>query len=134
MMIDIDFFKQYNDTYGHLQGDLALKNVAHILKTTLMRPGDFVFRLGGEEFGVILSDTDSQNSRHIAEKLRFNVESLGMEHKANKLTAVVTISIGAICVVPTEGTNNEELLHQADTNLYAAKEQGRNKVVMTTAL
>lgn len=134
MMIDIDFFKQYNDTYGHLQGDIALKNVAHVLKTSLLRPGDFVFRLGGEEFGIILTDTDCPNARQMAEKIRFNVESLGMEHKSNKLTATVTISIGAICAIPTESMNNESLLHSADTNLYAAKDRGRNKVIFTSSL
>ncbi|MDD2829374.1 MAG: diguanylate cyclase [Sulfuricurvum sp.] len=134
MMVDIDFFKQYNDTYGHLQGDIALKNVAHVLKTSLLRPGDFVFRLGGEEFGILITDTDCPNARQMAERIRFNVESLGMEHKANKLTATVTISIGAICAIPTESMNNEALLHSADTNLYAAKERGRNKVIFTSTL
>lgn len=134
MMIDIDFFKQYNDTYGHLQGDIALKNVAHVLKTSLLRPGDFVFRLGGEEFGVILSETDCPSSRQMGEKLRFNIESLGMEHKGNRYTSILTISIGAVCTIPTESMNNESLLHSADTNLYAAKERGRNRAVFTTTL
>lgn len=134
MMVDIDYFKQYNDTYGHLMGDVALKNVAHILRTTLQRPGDFVFRLGGEEFGVLLSETDCQNTRQIGEKLRFNVESMGMEHTGNKPTAILTISIGAVCVIPTEEMNNESLMHSADLNLYAAKERGRNKVIFTATL
>ncbi len=134
MMVDIDYFKQYNDTYGHLMGDVALKNVAHILRTSLQRPGDFVFRLGGEEFGVLLSETDCQNTRSIGEKLRFNIESLGMEHTGNKPTAILTISIGAVCVIPTEEMNNESLLHNADINLYTAKERGRNKVIFTTTL
>lgn len=134
MMIDIDFFKQYNDTYGHLQGDVALQSVARTLKTSLLRPGDFVFRLGGEEFGVILTETDAHNSREMAKRLGFNIESLGMEHKGNKKSGLLTISIGAICIVPTESMNNEALLHSADSNLYAAKEQGRNTVVFTTTL
>jgi len=134
MMIDIDYFKQYNDTYGHLMGDVALKNVAHILRTTLQRPGDFVFRLGGEEFGVLLSETDCPSTRQMGEKLRFNIESLGMEHTGNKATGILTISIGAICIIPTEEMNNEALLHTADLNLYTAKERGRNKVVFTTSL
>ena len=134
MMIDIDFFKQYNDSYGHLQGDVALQSVARTLKTSLLRPGDFVFRLGGEEFGVILTETDCSNTRAMAEKLRFNIESLGMEHKGNKRSGLLTISIGSICIVPTESMSNESLLHSADTNLYAAKERGRNTVVFTTTL
>ncbi len=134
MMIDIDYFKQYNDTYGHLMGDVALKNVAHILRTTLQRPGDFVFRLGGEEFGVLLSETDCPSARQMAEKLRFNTESLEIEHTGNKPKGILTISIGAICVIPTEQMNNEALLHTADLNLYTAKERGRNKVIFTTSL
>lgn len=134
IMVDIDFFKQYNDTYGHLQGDVALQNVAHVLKSSLLRPGDFVFRLGGEEFGVILTETDCSNGRKMAERLRFNVESLNMEHKGNKKSGVVTISLGAICITPTASMNNETLLRSADINLYAAKERGRNQVVFTTTL
>ncbi|MGZ8546607.1 MAG: GGDEF domain-containing protein [Sulfuricurvum sp.] len=134
IMVDIDLFKQYNDTYGHLQGDVALQNVAHVLKSSLLRPGDFVFRLGGEEFGVILTETDCSNGRKMAERLRFNVESLNMEHKGNKKSGVVTISLGAICITPTLSMDNETLLHSADINLYAAKERGRNQVVFTTTL
>ena len=134
IMVDIDFFKPYNDTYGHLQGDVALQNVARVLKTSLLRPGDFAFRLGGEEFGIILTDTDATTARQLAERLRFNVESLNMEHKGNKNTGIVTISLGAICITPTMSMGNEALLHAADVNLYAAKERGRNQVVFTTTL
>ncbi len=134
MMIDIDFFKQYNDTYGHLQGDIALQSVARTLRSSLLRPGDFVFRLGGEEFGVILTETDCSNTRAMAEKLRFNIESMGMAHKGNKNSGLLTISIGSICLNPTENMDNESLLHSADSNLYAAKERGRNTVVFTTTL
>lgn len=134
IMVDIDYFKPYNDTYGHLQGDVALQSVARILRTSLSRPGDFAFRLGGEEFGIILTDTDAASARQMAERLRFNVESLNMEHKGNKNTGIVTISLGAVCVIPTISMNNESLLHTADANLYAAKERGRNQVVFTTTL
>lgn len=134
IMIDIDFFKQYNDTYGHLQGDIALQNVARVLKTSLLRPGDFVFRLGGEEFGVILTEADCSQTRKMAERLRFNVESLNMEHKGNKKSGLLTISLGATCIIPTESMNNESILHAADTSLYAAKERGRNNVVFSNAL
>jgi diguanylate cyclase (GGDEF)-like protein len=134
IMVDIDYFKPYNDTYGHLQGDVALQNVARVLKTSLLRPGDFAFRLGGEEFGIILTDTDAVHARQLAERLRFNVESLNMEHKGNKNTGIVTISLGAISIIPSMTMGNEALLHTADTNLYAAKERGRNQVVFTTNL
>lgn len=134
MMLDIDFFKQYNDTYGHLQGDQALQAVAKVLKTTLQRPGDYPFRLGGEEFGIIISDTDCMNARAMGEKIRAAVESLKIEHKGSKISQTLSVSIGGICIVPTTHMGDEALIHAADTNLYAAKERGRNQVVFGNKL
>lgn len=134
MMLDIDFFKQYNDTYGHLQGDLALQAVAKVLKTTLQRPGDYPFRLGGEEFGVILTDTDCKNARIIGEKIRANIEHLKIEHKGSKILPTLSVSIGGICIVPTVNMSEDALIHTADTNLYAAKERGRNQVVFSNKI
>lgn len=134
MMLDIDFFKQYNDTYGHLQGDLALQAVAKVLKTTLQRPGDYPFRLGGEEFGVILTDTDCKNARIMGEKIRASIEHLKIEHKGSKILPTLSVSIGGICIVPTTTMGDEALIHAADTNLYAAKERGRNQVVFSNKL
>lgn len=134
MMLDIDFFKQYNDTYGHLQGDAALQAVAKVLKSTLQRPGDYPFRLGGEEFGIILTDSDCKNARMMGEKVRSNIESLKIEHNGSKISPILTISIGGICITPTVHMGEDALIHTADTNLYAAKERGRNQVVFTTKL
>lgn len=134
MMLDIDFFKQYNDTYGHLQGDAALQAVAKVLRTTLQRPGDYPFRLGGEEFGIILTDSDCKNARMMGEKVRSNIESLKIEHNGSKISPILTISIGGICITPTAHMGEDALIHTADTNLYAAKERGRNQVVFTTKL
>lgn len=134
MMLDIDFFKQYNDTYGHLQGDVALQAVAKVLKTTLQRPGDYPFRLGGEEFGVIITDTDCLNGRQMGEMIRANIEALKIEHRGSKIAETLTVSIGAICVVPTVHMGDDALMHAADTNLYAAKERGRNQVVFSGTL
>ena len=134
LMLDIDFFKQYNDTYGHLQGDVALQAVARVLKTTLQRPGDHPFRLGGEEFGVIITETDCANARLMGEKIRANIEGLQMEHKGSKIAQILTVSIGGVCVIPTGLMGDEALMHTADTNLYAAKERGRNQVVFTNTL
>lgn len=134
MMLDIDFFKQYNDTYGHIQGDQTLQAVAKVLKSTLQRPGDYPFRLGGEEFGVIIADTDCQNARAMGERIRAAVEALQIEHKGSKVSRTVSISIGGICVVPTIHMNEEAIIHAADTNLYAAKERGRNQVVFSNKL
>lgn len=134
MMIDIDFFKQYNDTYGHLKGDDALHAVAETMKQTFQRPGDFTFRLGGEEFGIILTDTDCHQAKHMAEKLRYNIEKRSIEHSGSKVAKVLTLSIGAICMVPSPNHTDDDLIHSADTNLYAAKERGRNQVVLTSTL
>jgi diguanylate cyclase (GGDEF)-like protein len=134
MMLDIDFFKQYNDTYGHLQGDIALQAVAKVLKITLQRPGDYPFRLGGEEFGAILTDTDCKNARIMGEKMRANIEHLKIEHKGSKILPTLSVSIGGICIVPTVDMSEDALIHTADTNLYAAKERGRNQVVFSNKL
>lgn len=134
MMLDIDFFKQYNDTYGHLQGDLALQAVAKILKATLQRPGDYPFRLGGEEFGIVLSDIDCKNAHIMGEKVRASIESLKIEHKGSKILPTLSVSIGGICIVPTADMSEDALIHAADTNLYAAKERGRNQVVFGNRL
>ncbi|MDD3595672.1 diguanylate cyclase [Sulfuricurvum sp.] len=134
MMLDIDFFKQYNDTYGHLQGDQALQAVAKVLKSTFQRPGDYPFRLGGEEFGVIITDSECKNSRAMGDKVRTNIENLKMEHKGSKVAQVLTVSIGGICIVPNADMGDDALIHAADTNLYAAKERGRNQVVFGNKL
>lgn len=134
MMLDIDFFKQYNDTYGHLQGDVALQTVAKVLKNTLQRPGDYPFRLGGEEFGIILTDTDCKSGQIMGEKVRAAIENLKIEHKGSKILPILSASIGAICIVPTLQMGDDALIHTADTNLYAAKERGRNQMVFTNIL
>lgn len=134
MMIDIDFFKQYNDTYGHIMGDDALHAVADTMKQTFQRPGDFTFRLGGEEFGIILTDTDCQQAKQMAEKLRQNIERRSIEHLGSKVSKILTLSIGAVCIVPSSNLCDDDLIHSADSNLYAAKERGRNQIVLTTTL
>lgn len=134
MMLDIDFFKQYNDTYGHLQGDQTLQAVARVLRSTLQRPGDYPFRLGGEEFGVIITDTDCKNAREMGEKIRTQIENLKIEHKGSKIAPTLTVSIGGICIIPTVHMGDEALIHAADVNLYAAKERGRNQVMFSNKL
>lgn len=134
MMLDIDFFKQYNDTYGHIQGDQALQTVAKILKATLQRPGDYPFRLGGEEFGIVLTDIDCKNAHVMGEKVRASIESLKIEHRGSKIAQTLSVSIGAVCITPTADMSEDTVIHSADSNLYAAKERGRNQVVFSTTL
>ena len=134
MMLDIDYFKQYNDTYGHLEGDEALKKVANVLKETLKRPTDFVFRLGGEEFGVLLTQSDYENTQKIAQKICESVQGEQIRHKKSQVNKFLTISIGVICTT-VDGIEDEDLLlSRADKMLYEAKENGRNRFVMTTKI
>jgi diguanylate cyclase (GGDEF)-like protein len=134
MMIDIDFFKQYNDTYGHVEGDFALKSVAKVLKDTLKRPSDYVFRLGGEEFGVLLSQTDTTHSARLAREICNAVRARGLKHEKSKVSEFVTISIGVVCCVADEALNNELLISRADEMLYKAKESGRDRYCITTSV
>jgi len=131
MMLDIDYFKGFNDTYGHLEGDTALKAVAEAMNTTLKRPGDYIFRLGGEEFGVLIVNIDEEKAHHMADKIRQNVHALAIEHKSSDVSEFLTISIGVLVLTPDRDVKPESILKQADTNLYQAKEQGRNCVVMS---
>lgn len=129
IMCDIDHFKAYNDTYGHLKGDECLKLVAENLSKALKRPLDIVSRYGGEEFIVVLPDTSIKGATHIAEILRKKIESLKIMHKTSSVTDVVTISLGVASTIPSHKSSYEELILAADNALYEAKENGRNRVV-----
>ncbi len=132
MMLDIDFFKQYNDTYGHIEGDFALKSVAKVLKDTLQRPSDFVFRLGGEEFGVLLTQTDESNSAKLARSICDAVRDRQIKHEGSKANQYLTISIGVVCCVADDALNDEVLLTRADEMLYEAKDTGRDRYIITS--
>jgi len=128
IMCDIDFFKAYNDTYGHQGGDESLKLVANTLNSVLGRAGDLVARYGGEEFAVILPGTDSLDAKSLAEKMRLRVESLGIIHVSSQVSEVLTISLGVATTIPTRGSLPDELISAADQALYGAKKGGRNRV------
>ena len=132
MMIDIDFFKQYNDTYGHIAGDHTLQIVAKVIKSCFKRPSDFVFRLGGEEFGVLLLDTDELNSARLAKELCKKVKEQGIEHKASKVADVVTISVGVVSCIADDMLDGDDLIRRADDMLYRAKEGGRDRYMITS--
>jgi diguanylate cyclase (GGDEF)-like protein len=132
-MIDIDFFKNYNDHYGHIAGDERLKAIAQTLKSVLQRPGDLCARYGGEEFTVILPNTDTDGARHILEKIRDAVMALQIKHEFSSVAPVVTVSVGAVTTIPANGNVVvEEMLEKADKALYQAKHQGRNRVCIGT--
>tara|TARA_R100001143_G_scaffold63562_1_gene71937 strand:+ start:17203 stop:19110 length:1908 start_codon:yes stop_codon:yes gene_type:complete len=128
LMLDVDFFKPYNDHYGHQQGDDCLRRIAGVLKTRIHRVTDLAARYGGEEFSIILSSCTEENAARIAEQMRMEVESLQIPHSHTE-AGIVTISIGVATQVPQAGVAAAELLRHADIALYNAKHQGRNKVV-----
>ena len=128
ILSDVDFFKKYNDTYGHLEGDECLKAVARALAGAVRRPADFVARYGGEEFAAVLPNTDLEGAICVAENIRQAVEDLKIEHRNSDAAPVVTLSLGVACAQPETGYLPESLLTTADQALYAAKEAGRNQV------
>ncbi len=128
ILSDVDFFKKYNDTYGHLEGDECLKAVARALEGAVRRPADFVARYGGEEFAVVLPNTDLKGAVCVAENVRRAVEDLKIEHRCSDTAPVVTLSLGVACARPATGHLLERLLTTADQALYNAKESGRNQV------
>ncbi len=127
IMIDIDFFKQYNDHYGHPAGDRCLKQVAMALSNTALRATDLVARYGGEEFVVLLNQTTRNDAFDIAEKMRESVELLRIEHIASK-SGFVTISLGGVTILPADYADITPPLKLADIALYKSKENGRNRV------
>lgn len=128
IFIDIDFFKAFNDHYGHEAGDEVLRRVATALSGILNRPADLVARYGGEEFVAVLPGTDAKGAAFIAERLRAAVEGLGIPHAASPVAPHVTVSLGVATLVPLRGSAPEALLAAADQALYQAKREGRNRV------
>lgn len=131
-MLDIDFFKQYNDNYGHQQGDNVLISIANTLKHCLRRPRDTVFRLGGEEFGFICDADSLEDAIKICESVRETVESLKISHQYNTASAYITISSGVVFITPDTRFSPENYYKAADEMLYQAKTSGRNNVKLKT--
>ena len=128
ILIDIDFFKQYNDHYGHLAGDKALQEVAHALRSVLLRPHDSVSRYGGEEFVCLLPGTDNAGAMLLAERLLAAVAALTIRHEKSLAGDVLSISAGVATVTPSAKHNAGQLIAAADEQLYAAKHAGRQCV------
>ncbi len=127
IMVDIDYFKQYNDTYGHDMGDETLKKVAFTLKEYFNKKYEFVFRLGGEEFGVVLFDVDDESLENSLKDINYKILELEIEHKNSKILNIVSISMGAIIYEPHTYISANKLYKQADECLYKSKENGRNQ-------
>lgn len=129
MMVDVDWFKKYNDHYGHQAGDVCLRSVAEILNGNIHRAGDFFARYGGEEFAIVAPTTDAEHALQLAQDLCFAVEAAAMPHAESNF-GIVTISIGVATIVPQNGLTPGMFLRQADLGLYRAKDMGRNQAVM----
>jgi len=128
IMIDVDFFKRYNDHYGHQSGDVCLQSVATALKKSCNRTSDLFARYGGEEFACILSGTPLESARQKAQDLEQIVRALRIPHEASDVTDVVTISLGVAVIIPTKEKNVGDLIACADSQLYLAKRAGRGKM------
>ena len=128
IMADIDFFKAYNDNYGHNAGDTCLKEVANCLIEAASRPGDLVARYGGEEFVIVLSDTSSESARALATEALKSVEAMKIDHAGSLASRYVTVCIGVATAIPDQDLPPESLLEAADNALYMAKRDGRNNV------
>lgn len=128
LFMDVDFFKRYNDTYGHAAGDECLKQVARAIRQALLRPGDIAARYGGEEFVVLLPHTDITGAMEVGDRLLAAVDALAIPHRASDAAYHVTISIGIACMVPTERNGAQLLLEEADRALYEAKSRGRHRM------
>ena len=129
VLVDVDYFKRYNDRYGHLQGDTCLRAVANAIKSCLHRQTDFVARYGGEEFAVVLPDSDLNGCLAVAQRIVYAVNALQLPHEASQVASVVTVSAGAGSHVPHSADFNQ-LIQEADDALYRAKEGGRNRAAI----
>ena len=128
LLADVDFFKQYNDLYGHQRGDEALRLVAQALQQAALRPGDVVCRYGGEEFAVLLPDTDLEGALKVAQRMKKAVRDIAVAHSASRVADVLTISAGVAVRTPTSQGDVQALVALADAQLYRAKTQGRAQV------
>lgn len=138
ILCDVDFFKAYNDTYGHPAGDACLRRVAQTIQNCVHRPSDVVAKFGGEEFAIILPETDANGAMLVAEKIRRSVKSLGIRRgkldQENSTEAPLTISIGVACIIPSHHNDSQALIDAADIALYDSKFHGRDQVTISSNL
>ncbi|MDX1295626.1 MAG: diguanylate cyclase [Sulfurimonadaceae bacterium] len=130
LLCDIDFFKQYNDTYGHQAGDDALRAVGQTLASNLQRPSDFAFRIGGEEFGVLFTAAGKEKAVHFAQQLHDRIGELHIEHKGSQAGAYLSISGGLTLINEYDGIDANYIYETADQALYTAKQEGRDRIIL----
>jgi len=126
LLLDVDYFKGYNDTYGHVAGDEALISIAETLTKSCNGPDDFVCRFGGEEFAIILPSTDETVAITVAQRIVDNVIKLGIEHECSLYNQILTVSVGVATLSEQEQPEAIDFINRADRALYLAKSQGRN--------
>jgi len=129
ILIDVDHFKPYNDTYGHIEGDTCLKKIAAELTSCVKECGGFLARYGGEEFIIFLYGNTLAQGFAVSEKVKKAIQDLNIPHKLSSAASCVTVSIGVSALIPNEENVPETLIHIADESLYEAKRKGRNKIV-----
>ena len=130
MILDIDFFKQYNDTYGHIAGDNCLQNISSVFYKVISFAMDFAARFGGEEFIVLLHDTDEEGAEKVAENIQRQINDLNIPHTTSTVASHVTVSVGIAIDHPDSQTDPAAFLNRADKALYQAKNSGRNRIVV----
>lgn len=128
ILLDVDLFKQYNDLHGHLQGDRCLTDIAQTLTLAAVGPRDVVARFGGEEFVILLPETDAQGARRVAERCQRMIDKLAIPHKQSPHGECVTLSLGVGTTVPKAGGTASAFMQAVDQRLYAAKQKGRNRL------
>lgn len=133
MLLDIDYFKQYNDYNGHILGDACLKQIAQLLKKSVSRPRDLVARFGGEEFVLILPDTTQASAIEVVERILQSIRTADICHSTSPLDQRLSVSLGVKTIIPTQKNDKMAFLKEVDQNLYLAKEQGRNGYVIQDA-
>ena len=134
LLLDVDYFKFYNDTYGHQEGDECLTSVARSISSCLRRPTDLTARYGGEEFAIILPGTDLEGAKFVAEKIRHAIKISAIPHSSSEVSDLLTVSIGVVTRSPENDSDSQTLIAAADAALYKAKENGRNCIVVASDL
>ncbi|ASC69796.1 hypothetical protein XM38_007250 [Halomicronema hongdechloris C2206] len=127
ILCDIDYFKLYNDTYGHPTGDVCLVRIAQVLDQVAKRPADLVARYGGEEFALVLPQTNQSGAIQVAETIQAAIAQLQIPHETSPIAQHITLSLGIACAIPTPEKSAQSLIEQADQALYIAKQQGRDR-------
>lgn len=130
ILSDIDYFKQYNDAYGHQLGDECLQQIAQTIKRQLKRPADLVARYGGEEFVIVLPNTDAAGALSVAKQIQSSISNLKLDHAKSEVSPFITLSLGVTSQIPARNGNPKQMVAVADRGLYEAKKQGRNRAVL----